>query len=389
MRNERENRKIDSFFDFRALRLSVSPFLFLSPSPLRPFSKLLASILCLALFSNLSFAFETDQFNLPPAPLADIGDEVSAYVESNLRKAVDKINAEIIERQNCLDNRREAEKTTNCASASEENQKLAELRSKEIVARKVYNLLGTGIPPFTSSGSWMESHRFAHDPARYKTSYSDSIYTASPLNYLTISATVNLYGTQFGTDKIAHLFQQGYTYYKSYNRALKEGKTSSEAARKAVNWGRKTERTIYGYWVSRTFSNADLAANYAGLKFYQGLTEEISIDGKPRPAVLILKNGIWEFNKDANLPEILLKPFISNHLNEAYNPSIYLDFLGLRAAVRRSVKNHSCAQWRKTYPQLSKTDLEETFQKLRFWYGEDYGHKDSKEFVTIQNTCFD
>lgn len=351
---------------------------------------ILSIFLCfLVLIQPVSlFSFETDQFNLPPEPLADIGDEVSQYVEENLRKAVGKINTEIILRQNCLDNRAAAKKTTDCGSASQENKKLAELRSEDAAARGVYKLLGTGIPPFTSSGSWMESHHFAHDPARYKTSYGDSIYTASPLNYLTLSATVNLYGTDFGTDKIAHLFQQGYTYYKTYKRALAEGKTETEAARKAVKWGRKTELTIYGYWVSRTFSNADLAANYAGLKFYQGLTKEIKIDGKTRPAVLVLKNGIWEFNKASNIPEILLKPFISNHLNEAYNPSIYLQFLGLRAAVRRNVKNHSCAQWLKTYPQLTKNELEETFQKLRFWYGEDYGHKDSESFITIQNTCF-
>lgn len=381
MQNGRKNRKVKSFSNLHAPLLSVSASL------RRPSSRILASILCLALFTNLSFAFETDQFNLSPEPLADIGDEVSQYVEDNLRKAVDKINTEIILRQNCLDNRLAAKKATACGSAGAEKKKLAELRSSDAVASGIYNLLGTGIPPFTSSGSWMESHHFTHLPARYKTSYSDSIFTASPLNYLTISSTVNLYGIEFGTDKIAHLFQQGYTYYKTYKRGLAEGKTETESIGKAVKWGRKTELTIYGYWVSRTFSNADLAANYAGLKFYQGLTKEIKIGEKTHPPALILKNGIWEFNK-ARLSEAILKPFISKHLNEAYNPSVFLKFLGFRAAVRRNVKNHSCAQWLKTYPQLSKTELENTFQQLRFWYGEDYGHKDSAHFITIQNTCF-
>ncbi|CAN5876298.1 hypothetical protein BH24ACI1_BH24ACI1_14180 [soil metagenome] len=35
-------------------------------------------------------AFETDQYNLPAPPLADIGDEVSEYTEENLKKAIDK-----------------------------------------------------------------------------------------------------------------------------------------------------------------------------------------------------------------------------------------------------------------------------------------------------------
>lgn len=351
--------------------------------------KNISIFLCVILLIQPIFllGFETDQYNLPPEPLADIGDEVSQYVEENLRKVVNSINTQIILRQNCLENRAEAKKTINCASEGEEKQKLAELRSGEAIARGVYQLLGTGIPPFTSSGSWMESHRFAHNPARYKTNYSHSIFTASPLNYLTISSTVNFYGTEFGTDKIAHLFQQGYTYYKICNRVQKDGKTSAEAAQKAVQWGRKTERTIYGYWISRTFSNADLAANYAGLKFYQGLTEELKIGDKIRPAVLSLKNGIWIYNSDSARTE-LIKSFISNHFNEAYNPSIFLSFLGLRAAVRRNVKKRACAQWFKAYPQLSKTELENTSQKLRLWHGEDYGFKDSREFITIQNTCF-
>lgn len=335
------------------------------------------------------FTFETDQYNLPTEPLADIGDEVSQYVEQNLRKAVNKINTEIILRQNCLDNRAEAKKTVNCGSVSEEKKKLENLRSEDAVASRIYNLLGTGIPPFTSSGSWMESHRFSHNPARYKTSFSDSIFTASPLNYLTISSTVNFYGTEFGTDKIAHLFQQGYTYYKMYKHAAANGLSPADSAKKAVKWGRKTERTIYGYWISRTFSNADLAANYAGMKFYQGLIKEIKIGEQMRPSVLILKNGIWVFNEKADLAETLIKPFISNHFNEAYNPSIFLQFLGLRSAVLRHVKNQSCAQWLKRYPQISKTELENTSQKLHLWYGEDYGFKNSQNFITIQNTCFD
>lgn len=335
--------------------------------------------------SSVVFAFETDQYNLPPKPLADIGDEVSDYVEENLRKAVNKINAEIIVHQTCLDGN---SKQTNCDSTEKETAELVYLRSEEAINRAIFKLLGGGIPPFTNSDTWMKSHKFKAQPARYKTSFGKSIHRTIPTNYLTISETVNLYGTQFGIDKIAHIFQQGYTYYRMVEDGKEKKLSSEEAFRKAVNWGRMTEKTYYGYWVSGVYSNADLAANFAGMRFYQGLTREIEISGKMRPAILMLKDGVWTFNENVNLRESLLKPFISAHLNEALNPSIFTNFLCFRSTVRRTVKKQACEQWLKLYPNFTAADYDKITQDLRLWDGEDYGFKDSTNFITIANTCF-
>lgn len=343
-------------------------------------------VLCVVLLLQSIFAFETDQYNLPPEPLADIGDEVSQYTEDNLRKAVKKINDEIVFRENCLSRKIEKGK---CSSPEKERAKLEFLRSEEAVAREFYKLVGTGIPPFTAAGRWMESHKFNAQPARYKTSFQDSIFFVFPTDYIGISATVDLYGTQFGTDKIAHIFQQGYSYYEIYNRALAKGLTPQEAEKKAIKWGKFTEHTYYGMIISNVFSNADLCANFAGLKFYQGLTRDIKIGDKIKPAVLILKDGVWKLNENAVLFDILLKPFISNHFNEALNPSIFFKYLGLRCYVRKTVKKQSCRQWFDKFPNLSRAELEKTSKSLTLWNGEDYGFKDSKNFITIANTCFD
>ncbi len=123
------------------------------------------------------------------------------------------------------------------------------------------------------------------------------------------------------------------------------------------------------------------------MRFYQGLTREIEIGDKIKPAVLLLKNGVWTFNKNADLREILIKPFITEHFNEALNPSIFVK--GLRSFVRRSVKKQSCKQWQKQYPNLSRTELNKTSQTLTLWFGEDYGFTASDNFITIANTCFD
>lgn len=349
--------------------------------------KIITSFLCFILLTqSLSiFAFETDQYNLPTVPLADIGDEVSEYVEENVRKAVGKINGEILKYQACLD---QNSKKSNCKSIEKEKAKLAELRSEDAIAKAVFKPLGGGIPPFTNSGTWMEKHKFKGSPARFRTSFSDSIYRIIPTNYLTISDTVNLYGVEFGTDKIAHIFQQGFTYYRIYERAIKKGLSPEKAAQKAFDYGQKTESTYYGYFVSGVYSNGDLAANFAGMKFYQGLIKEIKIGDKTRPAILVLQDGIWKFNSEKTLRENLLKPFISNHLNEALNPSVYFKLFWLDSCVRKTVRKKSCAGWRKQFPDQTQNDFAEITEDLKLWHGEDYGHKNSSHFITIANSCF-
>jgi hypothetical protein len=329
------------------------------------------------------WAFETDQFNLPPVPLADIGSEVEEYTAENIRAAVIKINKEIEKRQNCVS--RNPRRTQRCEEESAE--RLTYLRSGLAVAREVYKRLGFGIIAFAKAGSWMDSHRFRAQPARYRTSYRRSIYASLPTNYLTISPTVNLYGSSIGTDKIAHFFQQGYTYYRIFNRELAKGSTEPEAIGKAVGWGRMTEHTYYGTLVGGVFSNADLAANYAGMKFYEGLTKPVMLGKSVRPPTLILKEGKWTMNEGEGFESGLLRPFISDHLNEALNPSVFAP--GLRSSVRGVVRKQSCAQWIALFPNRTKSDFEKISAELSLWNGESYGFRPSDKSITIAGTCFE
>jgi hypothetical protein len=198
-----------------------------------------------------------------------------------------------------------------------------------------------------------------------------------------------MYDSQFGTDKIAHFFAEGFDYFKKYKAALREGLKETEASAKAIEWGRKTEKGFYGTWISGVFSNADLAANFGGMKFYQGLTKEIAIGDKKRPPVLLLQNGVWIFNEKFNSQEMLLKPFISDHFNEALNPSIFTELFGLRSHVREVLTSRACKQWSEQFPNVSKIDFEKKTAQLQSWNGDDYGFAHSENFVTISNTCFD
>ena len=345
------------------------------------------TFLCFALLMpSVALAFETDQYNLPTAALADIGDEVADYAELNIIKAMAKVNREIARRQNCLDGNSDK---NNCGSAADETAKLAVLRSDDKIVREVFKLLGGGVPPFTNAGTYMEKHEFRAQPARYKTSFSDSIFTHFAVDYLTISDTVKIYGAEFGTDKVAHLFQQGYSYYKIRERAVGKGVAPAEADKKAVNFGRKTERTIYGTLISGVYSNADLCANFAGMRFYQNLTREVTINNVAHPPILVLKDGVRQFNEAVVRRENLLKPFLTEHLNEALNPSVYIKLFGFRASVRKTVREKSCPQWRKKFPDLTADDYRKQSDELKLWNGEDYGYTASRNFITIADTCFD
>ncbi len=70
----------------------------------RTLPKIITFFICFAFLAQSFpvFAFETDQYNLPTVPLADIGDEVSEYVEGHIREAIGKLNTKIAHGEACL-----------------------------------------------------------------------------------------------------------------------------------------------------------------------------------------------------------------------------------------------------------------------------------------------
>lgn len=345
----------------------------------RLFCLFFASVIILQPLSAL--AFETDQYNLPPEPLADIGSEVSEYVEDNLRRAIADLNTQISRHEACL----EGTITKGCGTDLAERQKLASLRTRDALAAAVFAPLGDGNLFVTKFGRWMTSHKFHSEPASYKTGYTRSIFVVLPADYLTLSPTVKLYGKEFGIDKLEHMFQQGYEYYKIEEEARHEGLSRQQAVGFAVRWGQKTERTYFGLLTSGVYSNADLYANYAGMKFYQGLTQKVPVGDSVRQPIVAMTNGWWILN-ERSLGDNLLKPFIADHLNEALNPSSYS--LLLYGSVRRIVKKYACTDWRSRYPDLTADELKSRSASLEDWNGEDYGFTKRDRVVTIADACF-
>jgi hypothetical protein len=327
-------------------------------------------------------AFETDQYNLPHVPLADIGDEVSEYVEQQLVAAIENVNKEIDRRKLCVETT--SDRLKGCSSIANELEKLAYLRSGRALADEFADLMAGDNLMTTKFGGWIHKYKFRGQPDRYKTSYSHSIFILNPANYATISPTVRLYGVEFGIDKLEHFFQQGYQYYEIERKALAKNATAEEALKKAIEWGKKTERTYYGLLSSGVYSNADLYANYVGLRFYKSLTNAVRIGEATRPPVAVLDNGYWKRNPQVR-PDELLKPFVTEHLNEALNPSAFR--FTLVRSVRRAVKKYACEDWRKWHSDLTAEALTNTAKELETLNGENYGWTRKSHTVRIGDEC--
>src|SRR6266550_4498514 len=86
---------------------------------------------------------------------------------------------------------------------------------------------------------------------------------------MTACPTIRLYGIDLGTDKIGHIFQQGFEYLTRYEDALDGGTDEATAIAGAVHYGVRTELGLYGILLTGVYSNGDLAGNYAGFKFFR------------------------------------------------------------------------------------------------------------------------
>ncbi|WP_298623964.1 hypothetical protein [uncultured Legionella sp.] len=316
-------------------------------------------------------AEETDQFTLPPTELQDIGPTASNKLYEVLEQVMAQTNTEI---QMLLP---KAEHSRLAAS------KLASRRNDSYLVDLVYKKTGPGFP------RWM---RWGHLPGETKPIFYKSllpwntvywlVFSQAPLSVISLAPTINMYGYYFGTDKLGHFFMMGHTYYTMYMYFLNHGKSAETAHSAIVTYGQILEQTYLGTLINGVYSNGDLSANYSGWKFYMNIAHSVKIGNRTIPPILVLNGDKWEFSKHVKR-ETLLKPYISDNLNEAYNPCRY-SFM--RFQIRNQIKKR-CEQWierRGLTQQIVKDKLEES----KRWHGEDYGHWLPKSNEVTLNVCF-
>ena len=319
---------------------------------------------------------ETDQFTFPTGELVDIGPTVSRRLYDVLEKAMAKTNLEI---QALLP------KAKNDRRAASQ---LTRRSSDAYIIDLIYDETGVGLPESTFE-RWLRWGRFPKEiqPMRFSPTWPWQtvywlIFTQCPGSLIFLSPTINMYGYYFGTDKIGHFFQQGQGYYKMYMRYLAKGKSVEQAHAAIVIHGQRQEDSFFGTLLNGIYSNGDLSANYSGWKFYMNLAHTVQIGNRSLPPIIVFKNNKWGFARDIDIDN-LLKPYINNTLNEAWNPCHYLF---MQSVIRRNIKKR-CKAWieRKGLThEMVQAKLTETSR----WKGEDYGHwLPARDAVTL-DVCF-
>ena len=292
-------------------------------------------MICLTLLvsaSQAALAMETDQFTTPKAPLYDIGPELS-------RKVVEIIESD--------------------RKGGDPQRILSEWVGRNIFVSRM--------------ARWVKQLRVEERPARFRPNVFHSIYrgtfSLAPASFVFDSPTVNVDGYYMGTDKIDHFFQQGYEYFELVVRKEEEGTDAARAIRAAVAHGVEQEHTYYGTLTTGVYSNADLAANYAGMKFYLNLRRPVRVGERVWPPLFERSADGWRLRPGID-PDRLLEPFLSNHLDESLNPSRYRFS---RGPIRSRIRNR-CGQWAHFYADRLGLVAPSGQSFANNWFGEEYGH---------------
>ncbi|KTC85073.1 hypothetical protein [Legionella brunensis] len=321
-------------------------------------------------------AEETDQFTLPPVPLVDIGPTVSRRLFETLENAMTQTNLEI---QALLPRAQKSQIATS---------QLARRRTDAYIIDLIYRQTGVGLPESTFE-RWVHWSRFPKElqPMRYtpiwpwKTVYW-LVISQFPGTLFFLSPTINMYGHYFGTDKIGHFFQQGKGYYKMYMRQLARGKSAEQAHAAIIAHGQRQEDGFFGTLINGIFSNADLSANYAGWKFYMNIAHEVQIGDQKLSPIIVLEGNQWKFAKNID-KDNLLRPYINDNLNEAWNPSHYFF---MRSLIRKHVKQR-CTDWIQRIG-ITADSVQAKLTETSRWQDEEYGHwLPANDAVTLK-VCF-
>ena len=332
-------------------------------------------------------AHESEQYTLPAGrDFADLGPLFSRQFAAAIRSAVADVNAAIDAAQ----------------AAGDRPVQVQALQSADRIAGQVWARLFVAYP----TNEVLDLSLLGADTrARYPglvTMYRpvESIYDdpllmldiSKPVRALFRAGTVSAGGVLFGTDKIIHFINVGRIYHARFLDAVGQGLAEPNAALHAVNATAAnpllSEDGLLGLYTTGIRSNGDLAADYAGLKFYRNLTEPVRLGPARLPPMLQRDGAHWRMVVQDE--DTVFTRFVSPHWNEVLNPNSYLDYVGARV---RSVVGSRCddvADWfRDGRGQPLGTAWFAARQvELATFHGEPYGHQLPAEHpVSVADIC--
>ncbi len=338
-----------------------------------------------------SGAHETDNFWLPlDRELADLGGYLEAVHTRALEVAVARVNADI-------------EKALTLRDATARTHRLRQLHDPRALANAFHEQFSH--PMFEDSGledaldgQWARQRFAGRETTHQDLKMNFSAHaTLDPRRWMmfTQSRTVKAYGVYFGTDKLVHFHHLGEAYFRKY-RELRDGGLNREAAHQKVlqyykSEGIFSEENMFGTIGTGIFSNADMAANYVGFKFYENLTEKVLLRGQEREPLVVRSGVFWRLNQHVRPRSGWWAPFVSDHWNEALNPNLYSPSMrpGIRQVLEERAGTIIQFYTQKDARPNDPAYFERLARELATYYGEDYGHSGQfDDLMTIGNACF-
>lgn len=334
---------------------------------------------------------ETDNFFLPlEVELADLGDYLEAVHTRALEIAVARVNADI-------------EKAVRVRNDEARTNRLRRLHDPLALAKAFHEQFSH--PMFEDSGledaldgSWARRRYAGRETTHQDLKMNFSAHaTLDPRRFMmfTQSRTVKAFGVYFGTDKLVHFHHLGEAYFRMF-RKLRDGGLSRDAAYRQVlqhykSEGVLSEENIFGTISTGIFSNADLAANHVGFRFFENLTEPVVLKGETREPLVRRAGVFWRLSQHVRTRSGWLAAYISDHWNEALNPNLYSP--SMRPGIRQVLEERAGTIIRFYTRKDARPDdpayFDRLARELATYYGEDYGHSGQfDELMTIGNACY-
>jgi hypothetical protein len=202
-----------------------------------------------------AFADETDNFTCRLRPLADAAGALDQIMNARILAVVERAN-----RAPCDD---------------------------DCIVRLLHSEIGGSyrhpvtFVPHARFERWVDGRT---DIARCRTSFRDSIYGARPYNQpwlfpftgriILLADSIRLSGTLVGIDKLNHFIREGLAHWKDVQR---KGRSLDDVMTKELGRpGRQlrwNEYGLKGWSLTGVLSYADLAASYAGFRFWSDLSD--------------------------------------------------------------------------------------------------------------------
>ncbi len=354
-------------------------------------------IACFALAtvaSTPSTGHEVDQYSVPIGEsLLDMGDYWNQMLYGVVSRGVEQANKNIAAEKNSwlpdLGETRLARQQSPAALAKCVRQQLPSALS--LIENVEDSLEATNYRDVTSG------RRLAYRAEKEESVYLHGPGVPDPRHYNRLlfmrCSTIKVHGHYFGTDKIGHFFAMGYHYYSAYQAARLMGQTHELAMQKAADvCGWVTESSFLGITSTGIYSNADMATNYTGLKFYLNLTQPVKLQGHMVPAMVVRKGEYWKLREHFSVESPLFAQYVSVHWDEVLNPC-YLDET-VRAPARRAIKSRSrqLLDWYAGNDSRRRTRayFDNILKHCTTYYGENYGHSGDVEWLLGLGTlCFD